>query len=567
LNRVRYNFFIFIVIFLFIVAIIKAFDISIVKHNQYSKKYFSNIVKVVYSKGKRGSIYGRKNSLFALDYCVYDFFVDPKYYIDNMLYYRNKEDTIYIKRTEKFMNKVSELLNIKPSDIKSIIEKNKNKRFVILKKGVKADIFKEMSELFMPRSFGFVKRFERYYPDGEYSSHNIGFCFANGKGAEGIERYYDNYLKPEVRKENIPLDLYKYRFSNKPDDGYDIYLTLNRDIQDFVHMRLKKTIEKHEADGGIVIVMNPKDGSIIAMDSYPFYDNNNYKNYKYNQIRNRAVADVFEPGSVFKLITMSAALDSGIFKGDEIVYCENGSWKIKNKVIHDVHKYKWLSFDKVFVYSSNIGSAKIALELGRKTFYQYLNRFGFGSKTGIDTISESKGIVKDMFGIGDVDLATMAFGQGISITAIQLAKSYSVIANGGYAVKPHFLDTVKYYGKISYVYKIHRKRILNDSTVKKVKDILKKVVEQGTGKRAMLKHYVVAGKTGTAQVPKKGSYETSKYVASFAGFAPFDNPKIVIVVSIFNPKKNGFYGGSVAAPLFKEIAKFSLNYLAVKKDK
>jgi cell division protein FtsI (penicillin-binding protein 3) len=568
LNRIRYNLFLSILFILIVVVVIKAFNISIIKHNQYKKKYLNDIVRVIYKKGKRGSIVGYKNRVFALDYPSYDLFVDPKYYLENIDFYKKEhEDDLYSKKIQGFFKRLKESLEENPDNITKAVYKNRDNRFVVLKKAIPEKKFRYISEAFMPKGFGFIKKYRRYYPDGEFSAHDIGFCYANGSGAEGIEGYYDKYLSPELEKDIVPLDLYRYRFAKTPKNGNSIYITLNRDIQDFVHISLKKTVEKYDADGGLVIVMNPYDGSIVAMDSYPFYDNNKFGKYKYTDIRNRAVADVFEPGSVFKLVTLSAALDSGAFKGDEIVYCEKGYWRVKNKSIHDVHRFKWLGFDKVFVDSSNIGSAKIALDLGKKVFYKYLSRFGFGKKTGIDTMSESKGIVKDIFSIGDVDLANMAFGQGISVTGIQIAKSYAAIANGGYAVVPHFMSFIKDNdGNISR-YKPTKKRILKNSTVEKVKKILHNVVEMGTGKRAKLDGYSVCGKTGTAQVPKQGSYDAKEYVASFAGFAPYGSPKIVVVVSIFNPKKGGFYGGAVAAPLFAKITKFILHYYAVEPDK
>ena len=564
----RYKFVQFLIFVLFLIVLIKAFDVSILNHEKYIKKYTKNMFRTVQLEGRRGYIYDSSGRILAMDYPSYTVFVDPNYYYRDIEFHiKHRSDKGYAKRVEKFIERLSKILSKPPEYIKNKIEKNREKRFVVLKRNLTLDEFNTLSKSFVPNSFGFIKGFKRYYPDGEYSSHDIGFCFANGEGAEGLEKYYDEYLKAAAQKERVSLDVYRKRTAKIPKNGYDVYTTVDKNIQDFVHINLAKTVEKYDADGGIVIVMNPDEGSIIAMDSYPYYNNNKYYDYKYNYIRNRAVADVFEPGSVFKLITLSAALDSGIFRGDELLYCENGRWKFKNKIIHDVHRFKWLDFDNVFIHSSNIGSAKIALTLGKKTFYKYLIKYGFGCKTGIDIISESKGIVKDIFNVSDVGLANMAFGQGISVTALQLAVSYSVIANGGYRVKPHFIKFISDNNRDIYTYKSHREKILKDSTIVKVKNILKRVVENGTGKRAAIKGYSVSGKTGTAQVPKKGSYKTREYIASFAGFAPSDNPKIVIVVSIFNPKRGGFYGGTVAAPLFADIADFSLHYYAVAKDK
>ncbi len=565
MNATRYRFILFVILILFTISLIKAFDIAVIHHQTYMVKYEKNVFRVSKLKGKRGGIYDASKHIFAIDYPSYSIFVDPYYYFKDIEFHtENDRYGNYKEKVSDFLDTLSGIIGISSQQIKNIIYKNRNRRFVVLKRNVTFEEFRYFSRRFIPYSFGFIKNYKRYYPDGEYSSHVIGFCFANGKGAEGLEKYYDNYLRVSMQKNIVPIDSYKYDTVQIPKNGDNLYISLNRNIQDFVHINLAKTIKKYDADSGIVIVINPYNGEVISMDSYPFYNNNRYYDYKYKDIRNRAVADVFEPGSVFKLITLSAALDSGVFKGNEILYCENGAWKLRHKIIHDAHRFKWLSFDNVFVYSSNIGAGKIALKLGKKIFYKYLLKYGFGKRTGIDTISESRGIVKDIFSIGDVDLVNMAFGQGIGVTEIQLARAYSVIANGGYLVKPHFMEFIKSDKGYVKIYRVVKKRILKKSTIIKIKRILRDVVIKGTGKKAAVNGYIVAGKTGTAQIPKKGSYKTKEYVASFAGFAPFKHPEIVVVVSIFNPKKGSFYGGSVAAPLFSKIVNFVMHYYAVK---
>lgn len=568
MNATRYKFVLFVISSLFIIALIKSFDIAVVHHKYYISQYTKNVFRVSKQKGKRGAIYDLSGDIYAIDYPTYSIFVDPNYFFKDIEFHM-KHDRMkdYKQKVGDFIKRLSNFINIAPSTLQNIIDKNRQKHFIVLKRGISLKEFKLFTKGFMPSSFGFIKKYKRYYPDGEYSAHDIGFCFSNGNGAEGLEKYYNAYLKAFSEKNIVPIDAYKYKNIQIPIDGDNLYISLNRDIQDFVHINLKKTVEEHKAQSAAVIVMNPQNGAVIAMDSYPFYNNNRYYEFKYKDIRNRAVADVFEPGSVFKLVTMSAALDSGIFKGNEILYCENGRWRLKNKIIHDAHRFKWLSFDNVFVHSSNIGSAKIALKMGKKVFYRYLIKYGFGKKTGIDTISESKGLVKDIFRVGDIDLANMAFGQGIGVTEIQLARAYSVIANGGYLVRPHFMKFIKKGDRYAAKYEVKKQRILKSSTVKRIKKILYSVVERGTGKKAAVKGYCVAGKTGTAQVPKKGSYKSKEYVASFVGFAPVNTPRIVVAVSVFNPQKGGFYGGTVAAPLFSKIVNFALHYYGIKPTK
>lgn len=564
MNLTRFKALIFLIISGFIIVLIKDFYIQVLNREHYRELVKNSLTHTVKVKGFRGLIYDSKGRALTLNYPSYDFFVDPHYF---KILNRKYKNSPYFKLKEKmFFEDIKKTVGLDKSFILKKINAIKNSRFLILKHNLTLSKYNQLrlSRNFIP-AFGFVKDFKRYYPDGENSSHIVGFCYKDGKGAEGLENFYNRYLTPPEVKENITYDAFKMRKQSIPRNGDNIVISINQDIQDYLHVELEKCTKEHEADFGMAVIMNPNDGRIIAMDSYPYYNNNQYWRYTYYYIKNRVVSDVFEPGSVFKLLTMSAALDSGIFKGNELIYCENGRWRLKNKIIHDVHRFKTLTFDKVFVYSSNIGSAKIALKLGKKVFYKYLFKFGLGRKTGIDTISEASGIVKDIFRVGEIDLATMAFGQGIAVTEIQLADMYSVIANGGYRVKPHFLLRITDGKKTLFEYKPEKTRILKPNTVEKVRRILREVVLKGTGKKARLKDYKTAGKTGTAQIAVKGKYQ-KEYVASFAGFAPYSKPRFVVVVSIVNPKKGGIYGGQVAAPLFAKLMEFTLHYYGVKQD-
>lgn len=529
-------------------------------HNKYLSKYNRGITKIIIEEEKRGAIYDSKQRPMALNYKVYDMFVDPKTYIYDMQNNKNS-----IEKYAQFFSYLSNKFHIDKNAIIKKIYKNGNKHYFVIIRNISYKDYNEINYKFVPRAFGLIKRYKRYYPDGEYSAHIIGFCDRDGKGIEGLEKYYNYYLKRSATKKRVKLDIFKDKKVANSKNSYSLYTTINKDIQDFVHINLYNTIERYNADYGMVVVMNPNNGAVIAMDSYPFYNNNRYYSYEYKYIKNRAVTDVFEPGSIFKLVTLSAALNSKKFKGNELINCEKGRFRIGNKIIHDVHRFKILSFDNVFVKSSNIGSAKIAIKLGAKTFYKYLMLYGFGEKTKIDTVSESKGIVKDILSISKLELANMAFGQGIGVTAIQIARAYSVIANGGYRVKPHFMNKLSN-GKISIKYKDKKIKILNDETVARIKKILRNVVLKGTGKRAVLRDYSTSGKTGTAQIPYKGKYNKNEYIASFAGYAPADNPRFVVTVYIVNPKNGYFYGGEVAAPLFAKIEGFLLHYYGVEPD-
>ncbi len=564
MNNTRFKAVVFLILFGFSVVLVKDVYVQLVKSDIYKKIYIKDTTHAIQLKGFRGIIFDDEGRELAVDYPSYSFYVDPAYFL--LLQGKYKRNDYYRLKLKFFFNDIDRYLNLKKGRIINAIFSHPKKRFLILKKNISIKKYKLLkSSRYFIRAFGFIRTFKRYYPDGEFSSHIVGFCYSNGKGAEGLENYYNRYLSPEEVKERAAYDAYGSIIKNVPKNGYDIKTTINKDVQDYLHVELKKCVKEHDADKGMALVMDPYSGAIIAMDSYPFYDNNRYWEYSYKFIKNRVVSDIFEPGSVFKLVTMSAALDSGLFTGSERIYCEDGRWRIKNKIIHDVHRFRTLSFDNVFIYSSNIGSAKIALKIGKKVFYRYLYKFGLGKKTGIDTISEAKGLIKDILRVGDIDLANMAFGQGIGVTEIQLARMYCVVANGGYLVKPHFLRKITRDKATFFRFKPQRERVLRPRTVRKIKGILRRVVLYGTGKKAALPDYVVAGKTGTAQIAQEGKY-TKTYVASFAGFAPFNKPRFVVVVSIFNPKKGGIYGGEVAAPLFAKLMEFVLHYYGVPQD-
>ncbi len=515
------------------------------------QKYNTLSKRLVYRTDKRGAISDAMGRTAAVDYPAYDIFIDPKVYFDDLA--QNKSSERFLKLLEKKYG---------INSLNDAILRRRSRRYFVIKHNLSGDDVKFLKKNHPPMPFGFTKRYKRYYPDGAVSSHIIGFCDKYGVGIEGLELKYNGYLKGVRKKERVGFDSFKTLKIPASDPSYNLSTTLNEDVQAFLHSSLEDTVKKYKAASGTAIVMNPNNGSVVAMDSTPYYDNNKYYIYKYKYIKNRALSDIFEPGSIFKLVTMSAALDSNKFSGSELINCENGRWRLKNRVIHDAHKYKILSFDNVFVKSSNIGSAKIALQLGKKIFYEYLIKFGFGEKTGIDEPSESKGIVKDLFGIGDVDLANMAFGQGIGVTAIQIVRAYGVIANGGYSVEPYIVNNIKSNDKIIYSHTLKSVRILSPKTVDMVRNILINVVKKGTGKRAYVNGYTVAGKTGTAQIPYKGKYRKNKYVASFVGFAPAQKPRFVVGVFIFDPK-NKIYGGEVAAPLFARITAFLMHYYAI----
>ncbi|MGB9755648.1 MAG: peptidoglycan D,D-transpeptidase FtsI family protein [Desulfurella sp.] len=550
MKKARFNFLFFIIIIGFSLVCLKAFLVQIADNKKYKQEYVKAIEPSIDLQGKRGYIYDCNNKTVALDIPKFELFVDPKFYLEY-----NKLNNA------SFINFVNSNFHV---DIKSIIEKNKDIRYIKIGFIKTKDVNWVKDKL--PKGFGLIKNYDRFYPYANNISQIVGFCGNNKHGLEGLEKEYDIYLTGQNTKQKVKITPYgNFEFSKKPLDGDNLHLTINEDIQNYLHFLLKETLKERQAKMVIGIIAKTN-GAIIAMDSVPSYDNNKFYDYNYGHIRINPINYLFEPGSVFKIVTMSSALDSNTFTGNETLFCENGKWKFSGHVISDVEKNSDLPFYKVFAYSSNICSAKIALKENKEIFYKYLWAFGFGKKTGIDLPGEADGIVKDYVNLKPFDLATMAFGQGIGVSAIQIVRAYLAIANGGYLVNPYIVDYICKDRKILYKHKEVKKQILSPQTVEKVKQILKLVVEEGTGTNAQLKYYAIGGKTGTAQVAShKGGYSLNDYTGSFVGIFPIDKPQFVILVTVFDPKGVN-YGGEVAAPVVAKLISMLAAYYKIEGD-
>lgn len=550
MKKTRFNFLFFLIIIGFLLVCLKAFLVQIADSKNYKQEYAKAIEPLIDLQGKRGDIYDCDNKTVALDVPKFELFVDPKFYLEY-----NKSNNA------SFLNYVNSNFHI---NIKSIIEKNKDIRYINIGFVETQDANWVKDNL--PKGFGLIKSHDRFYPYANNISQIIGFCGNNKQGLEGLEKEYNIYLAGQDTKQKVKITPFgNFEFSKKPLEGANLHLTINEDIQNYLHFLLKETLKERKAKMVIGIIAKP-DGAIVAMDSVPSYDNNKFYDYDYKYIRINPINYLFEPGSVFKIVTMSSALDSNTFHGNETLFCENGKWKYSGHVISDVEKNGDLPFDKVFAYSSNICSAKIALKENKEIFYKYLWRFGFGKKTGIDLPGEADGLVKDYVNLKPFDLATMAFGQGIGVSAIQIVRAYLAIANGGYLVNPYIVNYVSKDGRVLYKHKQEAKQILSEQTVEKVKQILHLVVEEGTGANAQLKYYAIGGKTGTAQVAsRKGGYSLNDYTGSFVGIFPLSKPQFVILVTVFDPKGVN-YGGEVAAPVVAKLVSMLAAYYKIEGD-
>ncbi len=406
----------------------------------------------------------------------------------------------------------------------------------------------------------------RYYPEDTLASHVLGFVNRDGKGQYGIEGYFDKELSgqaglAQVEKSSLGAHItVGDRKIVSPENGADVILTIDRAIQYYVEKKLKETVLKHQATGGDVIVMEPQSGRIIAMASYPDFNPNFYSEYPLANFTNSNVSLVYEPGSVFKVITMAAGIDAGLVSPNT-TYFDPGELQVADKVIRnsDLVSHGVQTMTQVLEKSLNTGAVFVVQKLGRQLFYKYIKDLGFDAVTGAGLAGEVAAHVRPFREWAEMDLATISFGQAIAVTPLQLIAAIGAIANQGQLVKPHIVDKIIYpTGAVSIDTQIIRSAI-KPQAAQLVGAMMVNVVEQGHGKAAGVEGYRIAGKTGTAQIAGPGGYEEGATIGTFVGFAPVENPRFVMLTRIDRPKDAKFAEVS-AAPLFGEIARFLFNY-------
>jgi cell division protein FtsI/penicillin-binding protein 2 len=499
----------------------------------------------------RGRIFDRNLKLQAVNIAAYSLYASP--------------NIISNKEKEMIVDRLSPILGLEHSYLKSRIYRNK--AFVWLARKLNDSQAGQIKNLNL-KGLGFIKESRRSYPNEYLMSHVLGFAGLDNKGLEGLEMVFDNYLKGEdgwavllrdARQKKLDL----YQEMSLPRDGYDIVLTIDEVIQYIAERELDKAFDKYRAKSATIIVMNPHTGEILALANRPTYDLNIRGNLDKNVVRNQAICDMFEPGSVFKIVTASAALEENKVKESDTFFCENGEYRVANHTLHDHTPHGVLTFKQVIEQSSNIGTVKVAQLLGPDLVYKYEKLFGFGSKLGVDMPGEISGMVKDPRFWSKTSIGAVPIGHEVGVTALQLASAISVIANGGQLMRPYVVKEIidKQGEKIKEFNPKLINKVISTDTAARVKRILQGAVEEGTGKLAKINGVSCAGKTGTAQkIEPNGTYSHSKYVASFIGFAPVDDPQVAIVVVLDEPRPY-YFGGVVSAPVFKNVAAEVLKYL------
>jgi len=502
---------------------------------------------------KRGTVFDREGHELALSVEVGSVYAHPR----------------QIKEKAKTARRLSLILKERHGNILNLL-KSKSP-FVWIKRRIDPDLAKRVDALNL-EGVNITTETRRYYPEKEVAAHLIGFSGIDNQGLEGLERRYEEYLRGPQYSIIQMRDAMGRSFSiSRPIPSgrgmRNLILTIDRDIQYKAQQALKSAVKKARAKGGHCLVVDPETGEILAMAVIPEFNPNIFSKYKPYQWRNRAITDCFEPGSTIKAFLLAASLEERIVTPDTQFDCEHGKYAVGAHVIHDCHEYGVLSVADIVKLSSNIGAIKIGKKLGYATFCEYLRKFGFGSKTRIDLLGERKGFVRATEKTRELDRTTLFFGHGMSTTSLQLAMAMAAIANGGKLMRPYVVKAIidESGRKVKETCPEVVRRVVSHETAKEVTRVLEGVVSrEGTGTRASIEGFRVAGKTGTSQKidPKTKRYSKTKYEAIFVGFVPVNKPKLVILVMIDEPKGVS-YGGVVAAPVFKEIGQWSLSHLRV----
>ena len=413
---------------------------------------------------------------------------------------------------------------------------------------------------------GFRKESKRFYPNRELAANLLGYVGVDNVGLGGIEATYDKTVRGREGKLLVQTDARRHVFSRlerSPTTGASIELTIDEQLQYIAEREVRAGVQASRADAGTAVVMDPHTGEILAMASWPTFNPNEYSASPESARRNRAVQDVYEPGSTFKLVTASAALEERVIKPHDTIDVSAGLIRFGGRVINDMHRYNQLTFADVVVKSSNVGAIKVGLKLGAERLGLYIKRFGFGRPSSPDFPGESPGIVWEPSKLNDSALASVSMGYQVAVTPLQMAAAASVIANGGTLYEPHVVRAVVKGTQRTIVRpKAVRRAILNE-TAATLTDIMEQVVIDGTAKGAQLVSYNVAGKTGTADKLVNGRYSPYQQNVSFVGFVPSRNPVLTVLVMVDSPRVGGDTGGAIAAPIFKRIADASLRRLGV----
>ncbi|MGH9386165.1 MAG: penicillin-binding protein [Vicinamibacterales bacterium] len=525
--------------------------LQVVKHDSLVARAEKQQMSRLDAPAKRGEIFDRRGRLLA-------------YSVDADTIYAVPTDIGDAKKTADTLCRA--LDDCSKKDEAQLAERlGLRKAFVFVKRRATPLEAKRVAALGL-EAVGFMKESRRFYPNRELAAHLLGYVGVDNVGLHGIEATYDSTVRGRAGSLLVQADARRHAFGRlerSPTTGATIELTIDEQLQFILERELAAGVAENHADGGSALIMDPHSGEILAMTSWPTFNPNLYTVVDEDHRRNRAVQDLYEPGSTFKIVTASAALEEHVISPSDMIDARGGSIRFDSRVIFDTHDYGVLSFTDVLVKSSNVGAAKVALKIGPERLGVYINRFGFGRRTSADFPGENPGIVWNPAKLDSSALASVSMGYQVGVTPLQMAAAVSSVANGGTLYEPRVLRAVVRDGVRTATPAKAVRQTIKPETAESLTTILEEVVDRGTATLAKMSGFTVAGKTGTAAKVVGGRYSTTDYNASFVGFVPSRQPALTIIVVIDSPHAKGHVGGVAAAPVFRRIAESSLRYLGI----
>lgn len=533
-------------------------QLQVSQHDNYTSRARNQQLSSIETSATRGPVVDRQGRELARSIETASFFADPREVLD-------ANDTA---------KKIAAITGQDRDELAKRLDTaiDAKKQFIWIARRVEIDAAKKLDALELKGIYS-RKEPKRYYPNDSLAAHVLGFVGMEENGLGGVEQFYNEKIRGEAGKVFLERDGSSERrifdsYEVRPNPGQTVVLTIDQTIQYRTEQALGAAVERAHAKSGTAIVMDPRTGEILALANAPSFNPNQSQQSPPEARVNGALQTIYEPGSTFKIVAYSAAIEKGLVKPEDKIDCQMGQITVAGRLIHDHKPFGLLTIADALAQSSNVGAIKLGLLVGNESMYDYMKRLGFGSPTGIDLAGESRGILRSLNRWQPSSIGSLAIGQEIGVTPLQMATAYCVLANDGMLVKPHLVRELRAPdGTVMFQAKNEPKRALKAETTQALRNMLEGVTLHGTARKAQLEGYTAAGKTGTAQKidPKTRAYSATKYIGSFVGFAPVSNPAVVIIVVIDEPQ-GAYHGGDVAAPVFREIAEQILPDLSVSPD-
>lgn len=550
--RGRRNLILVVMVGAFLLLVWRAVDLQVVNKGFLQGQGDARYLREVADPAHRGMITDRYGEPLAISTPVDSVWADPQ----------------VLTQARESWPRLAKVLGVKKDALVRLLASKRNKEFVYLKRRVSPDVASKVMELKIP-GVALAPEYKRFYPAGEVAAHVVGFANVDDVGQEGMELVYDDHLKGVPGSKRVIKDRFGRIVENvervsEPVPGKDIALSIDRRLQYLAYRELKKAVKGNRADAGSAVILDVHTGEVLAMVNQPAYNPNNRGNLKSEHLRNRAVTDVFEPGSTVKPFTVAAALESGQFKPHTNIDTRPGRFRVGRKTIRDFRDYGVIDVSTVIQKSSNIGASKMALAISPEYLWNAFVSMGLGEITGSGFPGESAGLLTDYGAWHEIERATVSYGYGLSVTTLQLARAYASLATDGRSMPVSFLRRSKLDAEeMASLYE----PVFSSKSLSAVRGMLESVVlKGGTGTKAAISGYRIAGKTGTVKKSKFGGYTEDSYLSLFAGMAPVSDPRLVMVVVVDEPRGEEYGGGAVAAPVFSRVMAGALRMLDVTPD-